>query len=82
MKAIKLLHFISSKKEARKLDQNYKVWQDGFHPIGLQSEYFYQQKLNYIHENPVRKKYVRKPEHWFYSSARNYDVAMPIDELY
>ncbi len=30
------------------------------------------QKVNYIHENPVKRGYVELPEHWRYSSARNY----------
>lgn len=29
------------------------------------------QKIKYIYNNPVRKKYVAKPEDWLYSSARN-----------
>jgi len=65
-------------------EQNYKIWQNGFHPIGLESEHFFLQKLNYLHENPVRKGYVVKPEYWFYSSASNYagftNIAMPIDK--
>ena len=52
---------------------NYKVWQAGFHPIGIETESFYNQKLNYIHQNPVRKGYVAKPEYWFYSSAGYYE---------
>lgn len=31
-----------------------------------------QQKLDYIHQNPVKRGYVDKPEHWRNSSARNY----------
>jgi len=31
-----------------------------------------QQKLEYMHNNPVVKGFVSKPEHWLYSSARNY----------
>jgi hypothetical protein len=27
------------------------------------------QKINYIHENPVRKQYVQRPEDWEWSSA-------------
>jgi putative transposase len=50
----------------------YKVWQEGFHPIGIDSEGFFRQKLEYVHNNPVRKGYVEQPEHWKYSSARNY----------
>jgi putative transposase len=50
----------------------YKVWQEGFHPIAVDSGDFFRQKLDYLHENPVRKGFVEKPEHWRYSSARNY----------
>jgi REP element-mobilizing transposase RayT len=50
----------------------YKVWQDGYHPIALATPDFAAQKLNYLHDNPVRKGYVDRPEHWRYSSARNY----------
>jgi hypothetical protein len=32
----------------------------------------YEQKIRYIHENPVRRGYVDEPEHWRYSSARYY----------
>jgi hypothetical protein len=28
--------------------------------------------LDYIHQNPVKRGYVDQPEHWRYSSARNY----------
>lgn len=74
-------------KAAKNVSQsrNYKIWQNGFRPIGLYSSYFYRQKLNYLHNNPVQKGYVIRPEGWFYSSARNYagctNVAMPIDCL-
>ena len=30
------------------------------------------EKIDYIHLNPVKRGYVEKPEHWLYSSARNY----------
>lgn len=64
-------------REAAQLDgrgSEYKVWQDGFHPIAIESEKFFLQKLNYLHENPVRKGYVETPEYWKYSSARNYII--------
>lgn len=50
----------------------YKIWQGGSHPEAIISPDFFLQKLNYMHENPVRKGYVERPEHWLYSSARNY----------
>jgi putative transposase len=30
---------------------------------------FFQQKIDYIHHNPVRKEYVHSPEDWRWSSA-------------
>ena len=33
---------------------------------------FIEQKLEYIHNNPVRAELVDKPEEYRYSSARNY----------
>lgn len=44
------------------------------------------QKVNYIHENPVRAGIVDKPEDYLYSSARNYkwdnkDCIMEVDLL-
>ena len=30
------------------------------------------QKIEYIHQNPAKRGYVDEPEHWRYSSARNY----------
>jgi putative transposase len=50
----------------------YKVWQASFHPITIETDHFFLEKLTYIHENPVRKGYVDQPEQWRYSSARNY----------
>jgi len=50
----------------------YKVWQDGFHPETLESEKFFLQKLEYLHNNPVRKGLVGKPEYWWHSSAGSY----------
>ena len=50
----------------------YKVWQEGFHPIAIYTRAFFQQKLDYLHENPMRKGFVDRPEQWRWSSARNY----------
>ncbi|MCF8302242.1 MAG: transposase [Bacteroidales bacterium] len=52
--------------------KNYKMWQDGNHPELIYSNDFLWQKLNYIHNNPVKEMIVEKPEHYLFSSARNY----------
>lgn len=44
------------------------------------------QKIEYVHNNPVRKGYVEAPEYWTYSSARNYisndDSVIEIQKLW
>jgi len=76
-------------RQAAKMDrkcQTFKVWQRGFHPIGIETDKFYKQKLDYIHQNPVRKGYVTRPEYWFYSSAGYYaglgEGSLGIDRLF
>jgi putative transposase len=44
----------------------YKVWQEGFHPIAIDTADFFLEKLNYLHENPVRKGFIEQPEQWRY----------------
>jgi len=51
---------------------NFKFWQAGNHVIELFTEKFLWQKINYIHKNPVKARFVGKPEDWLYSSASNY----------
>lgn len=51
---------------------NYKVWKDGFHPIELTDSSMMDQKLEYIHQNPVVDGYVYSAEDWVYSSAGFY----------
>jgi REP element-mobilizing transposase RayT len=53
-------------------DRTYQFWQEGVHPKRIQDEAMMVQKIEYIHHNPVRRRYVDEPEHWRYSSARNY----------
>jgi REP element-mobilizing transposase RayT len=48
---------------------SYQFWMETNAPKKIENPAFYRQKLNYIHENPVRKGYVAHPEHWLWSSA-------------
>lgn len=59
--------------EARKTlrAENYKIWQDDNHPVNLQ-EIDALKKLYYIHNNPVKAEIVEFPEHYIYSSAKDY----------
>lgn len=50
----------------------YQVWQEGFHPKQLFTSDIMTQKIEHIHNNPLKCGFVDVPEHWRYSSARNY----------
>ncbi len=49
-----------------------KFWQEGNHPEEINSNGFFNEKLEYIHNNPVEELLVEKPEDYLFSSARNY----------
>ncbi len=73
------------KSFSKRKGQNFQIWHSGNWPVLIESEEFYQQKLDYIHDNPVEKQYVSQPEHWLYSSARNYylddDSVIKVDKI-
>ena len=50
----------------------YQFWRQDNQPMELYSGAFTFQKMNYIHQNPVETGIVEKPEHYLYSSAKDY----------
>jgi REP element-mobilizing transposase RayT len=50
----------------------YQFWQQENHPIELSSNLLLDQKLEYIHQNPVRAGICYAPEDYIYSSAGQY----------
>ncbi|KAA3655975.1 MAG: transposase [Calditrichaeota bacterium] len=67
-----LLDQLAWHKLRHKQNQDYQLWQEGSHPQEIQTPAMMRQKIEYIHLNPVKRGYVEHPEHWLYSSARNY----------
>lgn len=67
-KSVILDKFREFKKEF-KTKSEYQIWQESFHPQEILSDNIFQQKIDYIHMNPVRKSLVEEPEDWRYSSA-------------
>ena len=53
-------------------DRKYQVWERNSLGISLTKERFLIQKLNYIHNNPVKAGLCKYPEEYKYSSARFY----------
>ena len=62
-------------------NETYQVWKHENHPIELFTLAFIQQKIDYIHDNPVRAGYVVEPSHYLYSSASNYREVESIVEV-
>lgn len=71
-KAKRLLAGLRLAKRTHKCDREYQFWQEGSHAEMICSEPVMREKLDYIHQNPVKRGYVDLPEHWRYSSARQY----------
>ena len=67
-----MLNYFQQACDHLKREQHYKVWQNGYHAKLVSSNGFLQQKINYIHNNPVKAKIVTLPEDYYFSSARNY----------
>ena len=67
-----MLDYFKKSCEHLKREQNYKVWQNGYHAEIIETNWFIKQKMNYIHNNPVLAKIVTLPEDYYFSSARNY----------
>ena len=61
--------------------KNYKFWQVGNHAIEIYSPKFTWEKINYIHNNPVKAGFVSKDYDWTYSSARNYQDMESVLEI-
>jgi putative transposase len=66
-----LLHQLRHYRAAHKPNE-YQIWQEGSHPQAMVSDEIMRQKLEYLHNNPVKRGWVASPEHWHYSSAHEW----------
>lgn len=67
-----MLWFFEREGKGNANNEKYQFWQQGNHPVELFTNEVTQQKLNYLHANPVKAGWVDEPEHYLYSSARDY----------
>jgi putative transposase len=66
-------------------NEHYQLWEHDNHFVELSSPAFMQQKIDYIHQNPVKAGLVYRAEDYVYSSASNYagiDQIIDIDCLF
>ena len=45
-------------------NKEYQFWKQDYHPIQLDTVAKMKQRLNYLHENPVRAGFVERAEDW------------------
>ena len=53
-------------------NKDFQFWKQDYHPIELNTNEKLKQRLDYLHENPVRSGLVWEPWHYKYSSAIDY----------
>jgi len=67
-----MMWLFSSAGKENPNNKNYQFWQQDNHPIILSTPEMMVQRLNYLHQNPVRAGIVYKAEDFVYSSAIDY----------
>lgn len=58
--------------EKRSSNKGFQLWKRNYHPIEISSHKFFEEKVKYIHQNPVKAGFVYEPHEYIYSSAVNY----------
>ena len=66
-----LLNQLRYYRDGHKPNQ-FQIWQEGMHPQAIPTDEIMLQKLEYLHNNPVKRGWVSSPEHWRYSSAHEW----------
>ncbi|OYX25467.1 MAG: transposase [Flavobacteriales bacterium 32-35-8] len=67
-----LLDFFNNEAVKTSNTTNFQFWRHDNNPIELWSNEVIQQKIDYIHNNPVKEGIVFRPEDYKYSSAPDY----------
>lgn len=79
-----ILNILQEAGKKNPKNKTYQFWRQDNHPIELFNTETIQQKLDYIHNNPVVEGFVQKPEDYLYSSARNFaglEAVIEIDQM-
>lgn len=58
-----------------KNNKDFQFWKQDYHPVELSTNELLEQRLQYLHENPVRSGLVWEAWHYKYSSAIDYYTA-------
>ena len=67
-----MLWLFTSAGKRNSNNTHYQFWQQDNRPIELSTNEMMDQRLGYIHDNPVKEGLVYEPGHYIYSSALDY----------
>ena len=67
-----MLWLFRSNGQRNSNNEVYQFWQQDNHPVCLDNVEMMNQRLDYVHNNPVSEGIVNEPEHYIYSSAGDY----------
>jgi putative transposase len=67
-----MMNIFSFAGKSNNNNKDLQFWKQDYHPIELNTTEKIKQRLNYLHENPVRSGLVWEPWHYKYSSAIDY----------
>jgi len=68
---LQFFHYYAQKHHSNR-NRHYQVWLDRFWSTNIYSDKFFHQKLNYLHNNPIRAGLVKKLDDYLWSSYQNY----------
>lgn len=69
-----ILHMMYNQGLQNGNNKDFQCWQQHNQPILLDNNFIIDQKVEYIHNNPVEAGFVKKPEDWKYSSAIDFTL--------
>ena len=76
-----LLRMMQDAGKQKTNNKDFQFWQQHNHPIELNTNEITQQRVNYIHNNPVVAGFVENPADWVCSSARDYEDRKGLIEI-
>jgi REP element-mobilizing transposase RayT len=68
-----ILEQLAFYKKAHKKETTYQLWQEGIQPKLIKDDKMMIERINYVHQNPVKRGYIDEAKFWRYSSARDYE---------
>ncbi|MCW3084798.1 MAG: transposase [Bacteroidetes bacterium] len=74
-----LIHMFKFYGRGNSQNEEVQFWQNGNHPIELRSWEVIKQKINYLHNNPVKQGIVANPQDYIYSSAYEFSEIKVLD---